>query len=189
MIALVDIVVCLPVDLKEDWIFLVSVAGVRRSCYMQRRIITPPPLLRGRQLPRCSRLVPGRSLAISSAACLSVQMLNFSLCEYSSLLPSARSILKLSTMASSNTRPAAKAGSWYTANAKKLSAELDANLDDVPDTVQQSPLPIPGARVVISPQVFRPILGCVFTDRSGSPGMLGIDTLGHVRLGHTKPWT
>lgn len=49
------------------------------------------------------------------------------------------------------TRPASKAGSWYEGEADKLAKDLDGHLAKVPETVDGSPLPIPGARVIIAP--------------------------------------
>lgn len=49
------------------------------------------------------------------------------------------------------TRRAAKAGSWYTANPDILSKQLEKWLDDVPNKINGSSLPIPGARVIIAP--------------------------------------
>ncbi len=49
------------------------------------------------------------------------------------------------------TRKASHAGSWYTADAERLSSQLDGWLEAVPDTTNESSLPIPGARVVIAP--------------------------------------
>jgi predicted class III extradiol MEMO1 family dioxygenase len=49
------------------------------------------------------------------------------------------------------TREASHAGSWYEANPKKLSSQLDEFLDQVPATLDGSDLPIPGARVIIAP--------------------------------------
>lgn len=48
-------------------------------------------------------------------------------------------------------RPAAKAGSWYSADVDELSDELLENLDGVPNTIDGNSLPVSGARVVISP--------------------------------------
>ncbi|KOS18546.1 Protein MEMO1 -like protein [Escovopsis weberi] len=57
-------------------------------------------------------------------------------------------------------RPARKAGSvgdragdrgWYNENAAELSAQLDDFLANVPDTIDGSSLPVPGARVIIAP--------------------------------------
>lgn len=50
-----------------------------------------------------------------------------------------------------NTRPASKAGSWYERDPAVLAAELDDYLARVPETVDGSPLPIPGARMIIAP--------------------------------------
>lgn len=50
-------------------------------------------------------------------------------------------------------RPASHADSWYEGNPRELSSELDDNLADVPATLHDSPLPIPGARVIIAPYV------------------------------------
>ncbi|KAL7821917.1 UPF0103 domain-containing protein [Trichoderma gracile] len=49
------------------------------------------------------------------------------------------------------TRPASKAGSWYEGDASQLAKDLDKHLAKVPETVDGSPLPIPGARVIIAP--------------------------------------
>ena len=50
-----------------------------------------------------------------------------------------------------DTRPASKAGSWYEKTPAKLMKTLDNYLADVPETVDGSSLPIPGARVIIAP--------------------------------------
>ncbi len=49
------------------------------------------------------------------------------------------------------TREASHAGSWYEDDAEELSTQLDEFLDLVPTTLDDSNLPIPGARVVIAP--------------------------------------
>ena len=49
------------------------------------------------------------------------------------------------------TRETGKAGSWYVASPEALSAELDGYLSEVPDTIDGSSLPIPGARIIIAP--------------------------------------
>ncbi|PHH83293.1 hypothetical protein CDD82_2473 [Ophiocordyceps australis] len=49
------------------------------------------------------------------------------------------------------TRPATKAGAWYTGSPDALAKELDGFLAAVPDTIDASSLPIPGARVIIAP--------------------------------------
>lgn len=55
-------------------------------------------------------------------------------------------------MASSDVRPAGKArDGWYQSNGAKLSAELDENLELVPERIDDHSLPLSGARVVISP--------------------------------------
>ncbi|KAF3018070.1 hypothetical protein E8E14_002021 [Neopestalotiopsis sp. 37M] len=54
-------------------------------------------------------------------------------------------------MAQKGTRAASHAGSWYEGRAKVLSKQLDGYLADVPTTLDNSSLPIPGARVVIAP--------------------------------------
>jgi hypothetical protein len=48
-------------------------------------------------------------------------------------------------------RPAGKAGTWYIGKPAKLGHQLGGWLADVPDTVDGSSLPIPGARVIIAP--------------------------------------
>jgi predicted class III extradiol MEMO1 family dioxygenase len=48
-------------------------------------------------------------------------------------------------------RRAAKAGEWYFGDPAELAAKLQEYLDDVPDQINGSNLPIPGARIVISP--------------------------------------
>ncbi|KAF4125211.1 MEMO1 family protein [Geosmithia morbida] len=49
------------------------------------------------------------------------------------------------------TRPPAKAGSWYVSDAETLNEELDEYLSRVPDSINGSPSPIAGARMVIAP--------------------------------------
>lgn len=49
------------------------------------------------------------------------------------------------------TRPAGKAGSWYTGKAKDLEDQLSEFVARVPETINESSLPIPGARVIIAP--------------------------------------
>jgi predicted class III extradiol MEMO1 family dioxygenase len=48
-------------------------------------------------------------------------------------------------------RAAGKAGSWYEASPNQLGSELDEYLSDVPETIEGSSLPIPGARIIIAP--------------------------------------
>ncbi|KAF7915063.1 uncharacterized protein EAE98_011386 [Botrytis deweyae] len=50
-----------------------------------------------------------------------------------------------------STREASHAGSWYTSNPSKLSSELDNWLSQVPSTISDTKLPVPGARVIIAP--------------------------------------
>jgi len=54
-------------------------------------------------------------------------------------------------MSQRGTREADHAGSWYVASPKQLSSQLDGWLDDVPDKINDSGLPVPGARVIIAP--------------------------------------
>lgn len=49
------------------------------------------------------------------------------------------------------TRPPAKAGSWYVGDPDELEEELDSYLGDVPNTIDGSSTPIPGARIIIAP--------------------------------------
>ncbi|KAF4470776.1 hypothetical protein FALBO_2328 [Fusarium albosuccineum] len=49
------------------------------------------------------------------------------------------------------TRPAKKAGLWYNGDPKVLKQELQEYLAAVPESVDEVPVPIPGARVVIAP--------------------------------------
>jgi len=49
------------------------------------------------------------------------------------------------------TRPPGKAGSWYVGDPEELGEELDSYLSDVPMTIEGSPTPVPGARVIIAP--------------------------------------
>lgn len=49
------------------------------------------------------------------------------------------------------TRVASHAGSWYTGNGSRLSAELDGWLAQVPSEIEGSRLPIEGARIIIAP--------------------------------------
>lgn len=51
----------------------------------------------------------------------------------------------------SGTRRASHAGSWYARSSTKLTAELDEWLDEVPDKINDSEVPIKGARVIIAP--------------------------------------
>lgn len=54
-----------------------------------------------------------------------------------------------------STRRAGKAGSWYEASPQVLGSELDEYLSDVPETVNGSSLPVPGARIIIAPYVVK----------------------------------
>jgi MEMO1 family protein len=54
-------------------------------------------------------------------------------------------------MSQQGTREADHAGSWYVADAKQLSSQLDGWLADVPDKINESDLPVPKARVIIAP--------------------------------------
>ncbi|PNY28063.1 Protein MEMO1 [Tolypocladium capitatum] len=49
------------------------------------------------------------------------------------------------------TRPAGKAGSWYPGKLADLEGQLNEYLALVPETINDSPLPVPGARVIIAP--------------------------------------
>ena len=49
------------------------------------------------------------------------------------------------------TREASHAGSWYEEDAEELSSQLDRFLDRVPTTLDDTQLPIQGARVIIAP--------------------------------------
>ncbi|KAL6887683.1 UPF0103 domain-containing protein [Trichoderma longibrachiatum] len=49
------------------------------------------------------------------------------------------------------TRPASKAGSWYKDDPDELMQDLDKFLAKVPETVDGSPVPIPGARIIVAP--------------------------------------
>lgn len=51
------------------------------------------------------------------------------------------------------TRKASHADSWYEGDPTSLGEELDRYLAAVPATVDESDLPIPGAKVVIAPSV------------------------------------
>lgn len=50
-----------------------------------------------------------------------------------------------------DTRLAKKAGSWYQAAEDDLMRDINKFLAKVPETVDDSPLPIPGARIIIAP--------------------------------------
>ncbi|KAI0160790.1 UPF0103-domain-containing protein [Xylariaceae sp. FL1272] len=54
-------------------------------------------------------------------------------------------------MSLSGIREASHADSWYEGNPRVLSKQLDDFLDDVDDSINDSPLPIPGAKVIIAP--------------------------------------
>lgn len=49
------------------------------------------------------------------------------------------------------TRLAKKAGSWYKTVEDGLMRDIDKFLAKVPETVDDSQLPIPGARIIIAP--------------------------------------
>jgi len=48
-------------------------------------------------------------------------------------------------------REASHADSWYEGDPSSLDADLDGFLASVPDSLNGSQLPIPGARVIIAP--------------------------------------
>ncbi|APA07326.1 hypothetical protein sscle_02g020960 [Sclerotinia sclerotiorum 1980 UF-70] len=48
-------------------------------------------------------------------------------------------------------REASHAGSWYTSNPSTLSTQLDEWLSQVPSSIDDTKIPIPGARVIIAP--------------------------------------
>lgn len=50
-----------------------------------------------------------------------------------------------------DTRRAEKAGSWYEGDLDKLVPQLNGFFAKVPETVDGSSLPIPGARIIIAP--------------------------------------
>ncbi|XXH05478.1 hypothetical protein Hte_011907 [Hypoxylon texense] len=54
-------------------------------------------------------------------------------------------------MKQKGTREASHAYSWYDGDPDALSSQLDGFLNDVPDSINGSGLPIPGAKVVIAP--------------------------------------
>lgn len=54
-------------------------------------------------------------------------------------------------MSSLNTRPPGKQGSWYLRDPEKLQEQLEGFLAQVPDQIDESELPIPGARIIIAP--------------------------------------
>ena len=54
-------------------------------------------------------------------------------------------------MALKGTREASHADSWYEGDPSSLSQQLDSFLDNVPSSIDNSGLPIPGAKVVIAP--------------------------------------
>lgn len=49
------------------------------------------------------------------------------------------------------TREASHAGSWYEDDGDELSSQLDNFLGQVPATLDDKSLPVPGARVIIAP--------------------------------------
>ena len=52
------------------------------------------------------------------------------------------------------TREASHAGSWYTDDGPTLSKQLQSWLDAVPSSINDiSPIPQPGARIIIAPSV------------------------------------
>ncbi|KAJ0300262.1 Protein memo1 [Colletotrichum fioriniae] len=54
-------------------------------------------------------------------------------------------------MASVDTRPQEKAGSWYLDEPTELREQLNDFLSDVPDQIEGNDLPVPGARIIIAP--------------------------------------
>ena len=54
-------------------------------------------------------------------------------------------------MAHKGTREADHAGSWYSDSPGTLSRQLDQWLDNVPDTINDTTLPVPSAKVIIAP--------------------------------------
>ncbi|CAG8951028.1 hypothetical protein HYFRA_00006425 [Hymenoscyphus fraxineus] len=49
------------------------------------------------------------------------------------------------------TRTASHAGSWYKSGRSQLANELQQYLDAVPATIEDQPVPVPGARIIIAP--------------------------------------
>ncbi|KAB8290467.1 hypothetical protein EYC80_010898 [Monilinia laxa] len=54
-------------------------------------------------------------------------------------------------MGNNDIREASHAGSWYTSNPTTLSDELDSWLAQVPSSIENIKLPVPGARLIIAP--------------------------------------
>lgn len=50
-------------------------------------------------------------------------------------------------------RPASHAGTWYKENGTVLSTELDGNLQNVPESIDDTTLPVANARMIIAPFV------------------------------------
>lgn len=53
----------------------------------------------------------------------------------------------------SGIREAGKADSWYEGDPEVLSEQLDGFLSDVPASINDTNVPIPGAKVIIAPYV------------------------------------
>lgn len=53
----------------------------------------------------------------------------------------------------SGTREPGKADSWYEGDPNVLSDQLDGFLSDVPNSINNTTPPIPGAKVIIAPYV------------------------------------
>lgn len=69
----------------------------------------------------------------------------------SSLLPIRNNKHLTLIMKLKGTREASHADSWYDGDPDSLSGQLDEFLSRVPDSIDGSGLPIPGAKVVIAP--------------------------------------
>lgn len=57
----------------------------------------------------------------------------------------------MATETNTDIREAGKAGSWYTNKVKDLAEQISGFFADVPETVDDFSLPIPGARIIIAP--------------------------------------
>jgi predicted class III extradiol MEMO1 family dioxygenase len=59
--------------------------------------------------------------------------------------------MEMETDTNTDVREAGKAGSWYTNNVEDLTEQIDDFFAKVPETLDDSSIPIPGARIIIAP--------------------------------------
>lgn len=59
--------------------------------------------------------------------------------------------MEMETDTNTDVREAGKAGSWYTNRVKDLAEQISGFFANVPETIDDFSLPIPGARIIIAP--------------------------------------